>query len=125
MEMLLSIISVALGVGGIAYAVITNLEKTKLEKMIKVSLSTTAGNIAKIRESAEWAWQHFQVIRKSVVQLPDSEEKTKIIESSQLGTGDSAAVERMLANLLNQVLATQEGLFGTTEIKHPDNASKQ
>ncbi len=123
--MLLSIISVAIGFGGFIYAILTNREKKKLENMVKVSLSTTAGNIEKIRESAKWAWQHFQIIRENANRLPGSEEKTKVIQSAQLGTGDSAAAERMLGNLLNQVLGTQEGLFGTTERKHPDNERKK
>lgn len=125
MEMLLSLMSVALGVGGIIYAILTNREKKKLENVVKVSLSTTAGNIEKIRQSAHWAWEHFQIIHDNADRLPDSKDRTKINQSSQLGTGDSAAVERMLGNLLNEVLATQEGLFGTTERKHPDKKIKE
>lgn len=113
-------VSAGFGTGGIVYAVFTNREKKKLETFVKANLVSTAGNVEKIRESAQFAWRNFNYIRESATKLPDSEEKNNIIKCGALGTGDAAAADRMMGNLLNEVLSTQEGLFGTTEIKHPD-----
>ncbi len=128
MQLVLSIIGVVLsvvfGVWGLCYAYFTNREKAKLETMVHTSLSITAGNILKIRESAHLAWDHFDIVRKHSSKLPSSEEKESIHENAQRGTGDAAAAERMLANLLNEVLGTQEALFGTRKIQHPDTEGK-
>ena len=79
-----------------------------------------AGNICKIRQSTSWGFWHFGAIQDLALKLPESEEKNGILKESQLGHGDTAASERMLSNLLNEVLITQEGLFNTKEIHHPD-----
>lgn len=120
-EMLLSVISVMIGVLGIFYAWFSNREKHKLENMIRINLSGMAGDVIKIRQSAQWAWDNFQGVRELASQLPGSDIKEQVINKSQLGTGDAAAVERMLSILLNQVLNAQEGICGTTEVRQPDH----
>ena len=120
MDTLLSIISICIGFVGIIYALMVNREKAKLENLVQSGLRGLAGNICKIRQSTTWAFWHFGKIQELVLQLPESEKRNEILRETQLGHGDAAASERMLTNLLNEVLITQEGLFNTKEIHHPE-----
>ena len=49
MELFLTVVGVILTVGSLVYAVKTNVEKRKLEKLIQQSLQGLAGNICAIR----------------------------------------------------------------------------
>lgn len=123
MTIFLEILGIGIGLGGLLFAYMVNREKEKLENLIRAELQGLAGNICKIMESSDKAWNHFDQIQNSVLQLiesDESDEKNKILKSLQLGHGDITAAHRMLSNLLNEVLATQLGLFGTKLITHPE-----
>jgi hypothetical protein len=120
MDTWLSILSIGIGIAGMVYAVMTNREKAKIENLIRSELRGLAGNICKIRQSSAWAFWHFNNIQALVLKLSESEEKKEILKLTQLGHGDAAASDRMLTNLLNEVLITQDGLFNTKEIHHPE-----
>ena len=120
MVTLLSVLSVCIGVVAIVYAVMVNREKAKLEKLVRSGLRGLAGNICKVRQSTTWANWHFIKIQELVLQCPETEERKGILKETQYGHGDAVASERMLTNLLNEVLITQDGLFNTKEIHHPE-----
>jgi len=120
MDTLFSLLSICIGIAGIVYALMVNREKAKLENLVRSKLRGLAGNICKIRQSTTWGYWHFCKIQELVLNLSESEEKKAILKETQLGHGDIAASDRMLSNLLNEVLITQEGLFNTKEIHHPE-----
>lgn len=125
MEIALSIIGVALGAAGLVYAVMTNREKARLEKLVQAELRGLAGNIEQIRVSPAWAHQHFQGIQECALKLERNQDVDQILRHAQSGVGDSVAAERMISNLLGQVLTLQEGMFGTRTITHPGKSIQQ
>lgn len=124
MENMVEFISIGIGLVGVLYAILTNRQKTKMENMVRIHLSGIAGNIKAIRKSTEWSWTHFDKIQNIALNLESSEVRETILKSAQLGTGDSAAADRMLENLLNNVMNIQEGMFGTTEVRYPEEKTK-
>jgi hypothetical protein len=96
-----------------------NREKAKLENLVRSKSRGLAGNICKIKQSSGWASWHFNNIQALVLKLPETEKE--ILRLTQLGHGDAAASDRMLTNLLNEILITQHGLFNTKEIHHPED----
>ena len=52
--------------------------------------------------------------------LPDSEIKSELVILISNGQGDASASDRMLINLLNELLTVQEAQFQTREIKHTE-----
>ena len=58
------------------------------------------------------------------MRLDRNQDVHEILKHAQYGAGDSVAAERMIRNLLNQVLTLQEGMFGTRIIDHIDKAEK-
>lgn len=78
------------------------------------------GNICKIQQSTRWAFENFRNIQKLAVMLPDSEIKSELVILISNGQGDASASDRMLINLLNELLTVQEAQFQTREIKHTE-----
>jgi len=120
MELFLTIIGVVLTVGSIMYAVRANIEKQKLEKLIQQSLQGLAGNICSIRANPSWADSHLKYVQKTALTLDRNEETNKILDHIHDAARDCVAAERMLGNLLNEVLTLQMGLFATDKMLHPD-----
>jgi hypothetical protein len=114
------VVGTGISVGSLIYAVKTNREKAKLETLVQTELAYIAGNIQVIRANPQWADRHFQAIRDKVLELEAGEQVQEIIKQAHDGARDVTAAERMLGNLLNEVLALQKGLFGTEEVHHPD-----
>ncbi len=120
MELLLSVMSVAIGLAGVGYAYMTNRAKTTLEKLIQAQLRGLAGNIKEIREQPRWANTHLETIYKLASKKEKTEEDlNEILQRAYWGRGDITAAERMLSNLLNEILTLQEGMFGTRTVKFP------
>ncbi len=120
MEMFLETVSICIGIAGVIYACIVERQKAKLEDLIRENLQGMAGNICKIIESSEFAWNNFRYVFDIInAQAPESTDKSKSLKYLQLGHGDITAAHRMMINLLNQVLVTQSGLFGKQIINHP------
>ena len=124
MELVLSIVGTALGAAGLVYAVMTNREKANLERLVRSELRGLAGNIWSIRKNPRWADRHFGRIHDIAAKLETNEQVTGILRAAQTGARDAVAAERMLGNLLNEVLCLQEGLFGTKEIEHPNGKTQ-
>ncbi len=119
MEYFFDFLGIAIGLSGFLYAVLTNRQKAKMETMVRIHLSGIAGDVKEIRENTKLSWSHFDIVTDNAIKLDSCEFKDNILKSSQLGSGNSAAAHRMLGNLLNYVLNTQEGMFNTTEIRYP------
>ena len=118
MENIFDVLGITIGLTGVLYAILTNRQKAKMENMVRIHLSGIAGDIKEIRKSTDWCWRNFDSIQNNAVNLEESELKKKILKSAQHGMGDSAAAHRMLGSLLSYVMNTQEGMFGTTEIRY-------
>ncbi len=119
MEIALSVIGAVVGIAGLIYAIMTNHAKASLERLIRAELRGFAGNIDHIRNSAHGANEHLHYIRKFAANLDQGNFVTEIIARAHVGGNDAASAERMLQNLLNQVLTLQEGMFGTREVTSP------
>ena len=118
MEIILSIVSVALGAGGLVYAWMTNREKANLERLMRSQLRGLAGNVVNTRKNPGWADCHFRNIQDTALRLDRNDHLNHILEEAQTGARDATAAERMLQNLLNELLSLQDGLFGTKLIEH-------
>ena len=118
--MWLSIASVALGVAGLVHAYLRNRAKASLEKLIKAELRGLAGNVENIRVNPGWADNHLGDIHTAAMALETSDLKERILIAAHKGARDATAAERMLGNLLNELLSLQQGLFETKAITHPN-----
>lgn len=115
-----NIVAGAASILGLAFACYQYNEKTKLELFTKSVLQGIGGNICKIQQSTRWAFDNFRNIQKLAVNLPESELKSNLILLITDGQGDASASDRMLINLLNELLTVQEAQFRTREIKHTE-----
>ena len=114
-----TIVGSVIGVAGLIYAVMTNRAKARTERLIKEELRGLSGNIDKIRDSASWAGGHLLLIHKSALNLDRNDDVNEVLTHAQVGGRDAKAAERLLDNLLNQVLTLRVGMFGTKIIEHP------
>lgn len=105
---------------GFAFACYQYHEKNKLEIFTKSVIQGIGGNICKIQQSTRWAFENFRNTQKLIVQLPESELKDKLVVMVSDGQGDASASDRMLINLLNELLTVQEAQFGTRVISHTE-----
>ncbi len=125
-NLLLAVIGIVIGIASLVYAVMTNRDKARLEKLVQAELRGLAGNIDEIRANPKWAYEHFKTIQAYALKLEErSDSVNRIHEAALYGTGDALATERLLGNLLNQVLTLQDGLFGTKVIEHCDRSEKE
>ena len=125
METILGYLGVALGIAGIVYAYSTNREKARLENLVKAELRGLAGNIRSIRCNPGWADQHFSSIQERALKLERNEDVEQILKHTQQGARDATAAERLIGNLLTQVVTFQEGMFGTRIIDHIDSEDRR
>lgn len=110
----------AITVLAFAFAIYEYFQRKKLEQFTKSTLQAVAGNLAKVQQSTGWADANFQGIQRDVINLSESETKSKIIIGVTNGRGDAAGADRMVVNLFNELLTFQEAQFGTREITHPE-----
>ena len=120
-ELIISFISVAVGVAGLVYAIMTNRQKSNLEKLISAELRGMAANIEFVQKNSNWADRHFHRINEIALKLERSEEANDIVTHAHTGARDAVAAERIVHTLLNQILTLQEGMFGTRIITDPGN----
>ena len=120
----IAVIGTIASVVSVVYAIMTNREKARLEKLIQAELRGFAGNIDQICGSPGWANRHFEAIQEHALKLERNQDVHEILRNAQQGVGDSVAAERMIRNLLNQVLTLQEGMFGTRDRTHVDQVEK-
>src|SRR6266436_9829277 len=110
-EILLSILGVFITTASLVYAIKTNQEKRGRDRLVKEKLAWLAGNIESIRQSAKWADSHLGKISATALKLEPNEIVASVITAAHTGARDVVAAERMLGNLLGDILALQRGLF--------------
>jgi len=120
----LAIFGTAVTVASLIYAIKTNDEKKKREAQVKETLIGLAGNVVRIQTNLLWADVHFGAIRDIALKGNDMNNIKDIITRAHVGARDAVAAERMLGNLLNQIITIQRSLFGTEEIKHVCEGNK-
>lgn len=120
MENIWTIIGVLITTASLVYAIKTNLEKGKLERLIRESLAGVAGGIEQIKESPYWADCHFKELREKVAQMSPTEDTKDMLHHIMDGARDVCAATRALEILLGNVVTIQRGLFGKHEIRRPD-----
>ncbi|MFO7656666.1 MAG: hypothetical protein R6W78_06330 [Bacteroidales bacterium] len=104
---------------GVIIAIFQYVGKRNLSRFLRSTLRGIAGNVCMIQQSANWGENKFRELQKIAIQLPDSKIKNELILKISEGQGDSTAADRMITNLLNDLLTSQEGQFGTKIINHP------
>lgn len=115
---IVTVIGTVLGSASLVYAHRTNKEKQLRDRQVQKTLAGLAGDIQRVQTNPLWADQHFVAIRDLALQAPQNAQVQDIIRHAFDGARDATAAERMLGNLLNDVLTVQRGLFGSEEIWH-------
>lgn len=111
MEHALTIIGLALGVVSLIYAVVTNREKAKLERLFQVELEDVIASIDKVNKNTQLAYSHLDPIRRFLQKLAPSEELAAVLDHMAWLTGDVTAADRLIERMRNDVLALQSGLY--------------
>ncbi len=111
MNDVLAIISFLVGVLSLVYAVITNREKAKLEKVIKMRLLNISESVEDVVNNAALAHTHIDATRKFLNDLKRSEGLKTILDRIAWAEADITAAHRMSKRLRRDVNSLQEGLF--------------
>ena len=122
---IITIVSTLITIASLVYAIKTNKEKIRFEKLVKDVLAGITGNVWYARESADKADTNFTRARNETSKLEDSETKQLILRHIHNGARDAVAAKRMLINLLNEVMSMQKGMFGSNEITHPERLKEE
>ncbi len=122
---IVAIVSALITGSSLLYAIKTNKEKRKFEKLVKNVLAGIASNVWNARESADKADHNFTRARDTAHKLEDSDTKPLLLKHIHNGARDAVAAKKMLSNLLNEVKSMQTGMFGTETITHPEMSEKQ
>ena len=130
MEVALAIIGTLVGLVSFVYAIMTQREKSRYERLVQATLAGIAGSIVMIQKNPRLAHANIDHILQRLEDIESSPGKKDIINYLAWAQGDSAAAHRLLEVLLNDVLTLQEGLFGVRRITspdqpHPDQVSKE
>ena len=110
-------------VEALIYAIVSSRERKRRESQIQEHLAGLAGDIARIQFNPLWADKHLSDIRDICLQNPASEQVRQIIVHAHDAARDVTAAERMLGNLLNEVVSLQRGLFGTERVVYTSEGS--
>ncbi len=125
MDILLFIVGTLITTASLVYAIKTNREKERFEKLVQDKLAGIAGNVWKSQQSTDWSDKNFTRARNAAYELEDCDKKQDILKHIHNGARDAVAAKRMLSNLLGEVLSMQKGMFGTDTIAHPEKSEKQ
>jgi hypothetical protein len=122
---IVNVISAVITVASLVYAIKTNIEKKRFEKLVREKLAGIAGNVWYARRSADLSDHNFTRAREEAHNLEDSETKKNILKHIHNGARDAVAATRMLSNLLGEVTSMQKGMFGTDTIAHPERTEEK
>jgi hypothetical protein len=125
MTILLSIVGTLITTASLVYAIKTNKEKQKLERLVRDKLAGIAGNVWYSQQSADMSDKNFTRAREAAYELEETDKKQNVLRHIHNGARDAVAAKRMLSNLLCEVLSMQKGMFGTDTIAHPEKSEKQ
>lgn len=118
LNFIITAIGTLVGIAGFVYGLIQNNQRRKLESVFRVNAQTIPGDIAKIHQSSLWAWDNVRNAHEQAIDLPDSKERTIILNRLSNAVGDTVACERLLHALFNSVINFQQSQFGTKEVIH-------
>ena len=116
MESALAITGLALGVLSLIYAVVTNREKAKLERLIEVRLQDVVASIDKVNKNTQLAYSHLDPVRRFLQKLAPSDELATVLDQMTWLHGDVTAADRLIERMRNDVTALQSGLYGTKSV---------
>ena len=125
MELLISIFGTLITTAALVYAIKTNTEKRRFERLVRDKLAGIAGNVWYSQMSADASDRNFSRARDSAHNLEENKQKQLILKHIHNGARDAVAAKRMLSNLLCEVLSMQKGMFQTEKIVHPEMNDKQ
>ncbi len=125
MVIILSIVGTLITTASLVYAIKTNREKQRFERLVRDKLAGIAGNVWYSQKSADLSDKNFTSARDAAYELEESDRKQNVLKHIHNGARDAAAAKRMLYNLLGEVLSVQKGMFGTDTIEHPEKSEKQ
>jgi hypothetical protein len=124
MSLALTIISLLVGMLSLVYAVITNREKAKLEKIIQSRLLNVAESVEDAKNNTKLAHGHIDEIRRFLNGLKHSKEMNTTLDRVAWAEADITAAHRMLKRLKCDVDSLQEELLVAGKIsrdKDPKN----
>jgi hypothetical protein len=107
----LTIISFLVGVLSLIYAVITNREKAKLEKVVKMRLLNISESIRDVENNAALAHTHIDAIRRFLNDLKHTKGLKNILDRIAWAEADITTAHRMSKRLKCDVDSLQQGLF--------------
>ncbi len=125
MEILLSVVATVITTASLVYAIKTNKEKQRFERLVRDKLAGIAGNVWHSQRSADLSDKNFTRARNATYELEESDKKQNILKHIHNGARDAVAAKKMLSNLLGEVLSMQKGMFGTDKIAHPEMSENQ
>ncbi len=117
---IITVISLIITTASLVYAIKTNKEKIRFEKLIKEKLAGIAGNVWNSGKSAGLSDNNFTRARDAAYELEESDKKQNVLKHIHNGARDAVAAKRMLSNLLGEVVSFQKGMFETDIIAHPE-----
>lgn len=120
MEIILSIVGKLITTASFVYAIKTNKEKERFERLVQDKLAGIAGNVWYSLKSADQSDKNFTRARDATYELEESDKRQNVLKHIHNGARDAIAAKRMLSNLLGEVLSMQKGIFGTDRIAHPE-----
>lgn len=109
-----------LGAAGLVFGFFESYRATKVRQVLKTITKTYPGDVAKIYQSAYWAWSNVNKALEILGTLTEGERRQELLNLVSNAKADTAATERMLTNLFNQLLASQDAQFKIREVTHPD-----
>ena len=125
MEILLSIVGTLITTASLVYAIKTNIEKQRFERLVRYKLAGIAGNVWHSQRSTDLSDKNFTRARDAAYELEESDKKQNVLKHIHNGARDAVAAKRMLSNLLGEVLSIQKGMFETEIIAHPERSKNQ
>ena len=119
---LIGIVGTVVGIASSLHALATQRGKRRLEHLVQSKLAGVAGAIEAIGGNPALAHKNIDWVLSRVDKLREHEDLAGLVNHLAWAQGDSATTHRLLEQLLLDVLALQEGLFGTRQIARPHQA---
>ena len=122
MELAFGILGTLITVLSFAYALKTQHDQHRLERLIRCKSAGIAGSIVLIRNNPALAHKNIDYVPKRFDMVEPAREQKAMVNRLAWAQGDSAAAHRLLELLLVDVVTLQQGLFGTKVAIGPDGA---
>jgi hypothetical protein len=107
----LTIIGFLVGIVSLVYAVITNREKAKLEKVIKMRLLNIEESVEDLEKNTALAHTNIDTARQSINDLKHSKGMKEILDRIVWAEADITAAHRLSKRLKRDIESLDDGLF--------------